>query len=129
MYDTYRRKKIEEENEDQNVDDDQNPDQNIYNIKNSNVNDKETPEKNMYIYNNSEPPKEDNEDDDEEYNFNFVMTFSEEGINGLPLPEMIQLKEKFVHESSFMKKHSFPKALQFHKPNRPMNLRSTCTVN
>ena len=115
MYDTHSKKKTDDDQGDQDEpenDENENeaPVENIY------INKEEAPLENIYINPNKTPP--DDEDYDEEYQFNFVMTHLEEGTNGTPLPDIIELKETFLHESAFMKKRRFPKAVRFHKPNR-----------
>lgn len=105
MYDTYSKKKIDEDQGDK--DENEAPEENIH----------------ININKNSDPPEEaeaEAPDDDynEEYQFNFVMTYLKEGTRGTPLPEIIELKEKNLNESAFMKKRQFPKAVRFHKPNR-----------
>merc|ERR1712016_127120 len=89
MYDTHSKKKTGDDQGDQDEpenDENENeaPVENIY------INKDEAPLENIYINLNKTPP--DDEDYDEEYQFNFVMTHLEEGTNGTPLPDIIELK-------------------------------------
>ena len=58
---------------------------------------------------------EDRKLDDEDSKFHFVMTHLDNGGQGLPLPEVIQLKNPVPGELHVMVKRKFPVALRFHK--------------
>jgi len=58
---------------------------------------------------------EDRKLDDEDSKFHFVMTHLDNGGRGLPLPEVIQLKNPVPGELHVMVKRKFPVALRFHK--------------
>ena len=60
--------------------------------------------------------EDDAEDEDgDEFKFNFIMTFRENGKKGKPLPSLIKLLNPYPGEAVWMKKRSRPVALRYHK--------------
>ena len=55
------------------------------------------------------------DEDGDEFKFNFMMTYRENGKKGKPLPGLIKLLNPYPGEAVWMKKRSRPVALRYHK--------------
>ena len=62
----------------------------------------------------AQPKETDNEDEDES-NFDYVMTYHDNGKMGLPLPKLIELKDPKAGELRRMVKRTKPVAIRFNK--------------
>ena len=62
----------------------------------------------------AKPEEKDNEDEDES-NFHYVMTYHDNGKEGLPLPRLIELKDPKAGELRRMVKRTEPVAIRFNK--------------